>query len=274
MKNIKKRIISVLFVLLILCNFMFIPVYADDVSDVYALFTTDWGHSVLKNQYYQYLSQTDDDFYMNHMQNFNFDATYYQIQQFANRVERAGLNSVAPVGLQIVGNIVYDELELETGAKYKSAIVDRELLLAMDNTIVQNICQNGVRYTSLDELGLTTNNIVTTTGITVEYSSQVCPFLGKSYTSSPIRSYYVLTNAYENTSQITFYTGGAMPPAFYVPNGCVVYQNGRALDSKSFYVILGTSDESFFKFSIASLIVFNVLSILSNRPTMRVSSKL
>ena len=216
MKNIKKQVISVLFVLLILCNFMFIPVYADEVSDVYALFTTDWGHSVLKNQYYQYLSQTDDDFYMNHMQNFNFDATYYQIQQFANRVERAGLNAVAPIGLQIVGNIVYDNLEIETGAKYKAALVDRELLLAMDNTIVQNIGQNGVRYTSLDELGITTVSPINTTGISVVYHDQVCPFLGKSYSKS-INSYYDLSVAQTITTEVSVYTGGAMPPAFYVP---------------------------------------------------------
>lgn len=259
----KKRLFALLLVFLVLCNFIFIPVYASSDSDVdydvntyfspYPLFTTDWGHSVLKNQYYSHLNQTDDDFYMNHMRNFNFDSTYYAINGFLERALHTDRYlPITPRGIDVVDELLYgDNQIMAADSRYKCALVDRELLLAMDNTIVHNIGQNGVRYTSLEELGLTTNNTVTTTGITVQYASQVCTFLGKSYSKdTPIFSYYDLSSVYSNTTQITIYTGGAMPPAFYIPTNCIVYQNGRALDSNSFYVILGTSE--LFRFALTS----------------------
>lgn len=249
----KKRLFALLLVFFVLCNFIFIPVYASSDSDVdydvntyfspYPLFTTDWGHSVLKNQYYSHLNQTDDDFYMNHMRNFNFDSTYYAINGFLERALHTDRYlPITPRGIDVVDELLYgDNQIMAADSRYKCALVDRELLLAMDNTIVHNIGQNGVRYTSLDELGITTVSPINTTAISVVYGNQVCPFIGKRFSHDGFNSFYNISVAQTITNQVSVYTGGAMPPAFYVPSNCTVYQSGTVLSS-GFYVILGTSE--------------------------------
>lgn len=235
-----RRFICVFLCVLLLFSSFSLTAFADSTADPITDIIS-FGFDILKG----WLDDTNeevqamdgDEFYNWYTNNTDFDSVlwrgiYGAINDFVVSVHNSPvMQHIEPNS--VIDDLGDDDLGLMENAHYNSMKVSRDILDSLNAEAV-NTAGNGIRYFDLSEVRLATTDQINSE--LIEHSGNSLTACGSSW-YQPGDNYYKLKD-FENPC-IPFYNGGNAPPAFYVPFGCTMYQDGVALPSGRLYFVMG-----------------------------------
>ena len=259
MKRIARVILS-LFIVLMICLYSCLPAFADtdtdsqSLIDIYTNIGTDVVNSMvgmsydlsqgLCNEFQDVSNMSGDEFYAwYNSEDPTYQASlYWWLNRYVSAEPKYGGGRLPVFGVTIPNE---SEVSMDK-AHYNAAFIDKSFLDYIDNEVTTTY-KNGIRYTSLDDIHITTNDIVSTSNIDVVVRNisepEVVTNMGSKWSNTkPFDVYYDFSRAKVATDRVSIYVGGDLPPFIYIPPDCTVYQNGVALASNNFYIVLGDNE--------------------------------
>lgn len=260
MKRIARISVCLLIIVFIIV-FSCLPAFADtdtdsqSLIDIYTNLGTDVVNSMvgmsydlsqgLCNEFFQDVSNmSGDEFYAwYNSEDPTYQASLYRwLNRYVSAEPKYGGGRLPVFGVTIPTE---SEVSMDK-AHYNAAFIDKSFLDYIDGEVTTTY-KNGIRYTSLDDIHITTNDIVSTSNIDVVVRSisepEVVTNMGSKWSNTtPYDVYYDFSRAKAATDRVSIYVGGDLPPFIYIPPDCTVYQNGVALASNNFYIVLGDNE--------------------------------
>lgn len=128
--------------------------------------------------------------------------------------------------------------ENQTESYYKTSKLNRSQLATLSDFYGSFEFSRG--FHTIADLKLVAGDSVNFDDYIVPVKNYCIDDMGSQFRSfRSFDSYYDISVAQQHIDTISFYTGGTLPPAVFIPSTCTLYQNNVKLPSNAFYIILG-----------------------------------
>lgn len=242
-----RRVLVALFMLIPFCLSITVTAFADVPLELasgplFALWACDLAKNYVDKRVDEVKNMTGDEFYNWYTDKDGIESNLWR-----------GFNRLYSLESRYGGGYPYgspfnvaipteSEVELEK-SHYSAAFIDQSFLNYIDDQ-ARTVVNSGIRYTTLDEIHISTADLINTSNIDVITfnSNDTQPVINhgsKWKATTTFDIYYDISRAKLDTSHVSIYPGGDLPPLVYIPANCTVYQNGVALKQNDFYVVLG-----------------------------------